>query len=82
MSLLSSHITLLREGHLEAAVHVMAHVGKKYNYRLVYNLLYPDIDHSVFKECDLSEFYRDAKVAIQVNTLEPHGNEVGIHMFV
>ena len=27
VSLLSSHVALPREGHLEAAVHVMAHVG-------------------------------------------------------
>ena len=31
VSLLSSHIALPREGLLEAAVHVMAHVGQKYN---------------------------------------------------
>ena len=36
VSLLSSHVALLREGRLEAAVHIMAHVGQKYNYRLVY----------------------------------------------
>ena len=31
VSLLSTHIALPREGHLEAVVHVMAHVGQKYN---------------------------------------------------
>ena len=35
--LLSSHVALFREGYLEAAAHVMAHVGKKYNSRLVYD---------------------------------------------
>ena len=29
--LLSSHIALPREDHLEAAVHVMAHISQKYN---------------------------------------------------
>ena len=48
-SLLSSHVALPRDGHLEAAVHVMEHVGHKYNFRLVYDPLYPEIDHSVFK---------------------------------
>ena len=28
-------------------------------------------DHSVFKKCDWSEFYGDAKEAITVNTPEP-----------
>ena len=45
----------------------MAHFGQKYNVRLVYDPTYPEIDHSVFKECDLSEFYTDAKEAIPVN---------------
>ena len=43
---------------------------------------YPEIDHSVFKECDWSEFYRDVKEAIPVNAPEPHGKEVDIRMFV
>ena len=43
--LLSSHVGLPR-GHLDAAVHVMAHVGQRYNSRLVYE---PEIDHSIFK---------------------------------
>ena len=31
VSLLLSHVALPREGHLEAAVHVMTHVGQRYN---------------------------------------------------
>ena len=61
VSLLSSYIALPREGHLDAAVHVMAHVGQKYNSRLVYDPSYPEIDHSIFKKCDWSEFDKDAK---------------------
>ena len=82
MSLLSSHIALPSEGHLEAAVHVMAHVGKKYNSRLVYHPSYSEIDHSVFKECDWSEFYRDTKKSMSMNAPEPQGKEVDTCMFV
>ena len=82
VSLLLSHIALPREGHLEAAVHVMAHVGQRYNSRLLYHPSYPEIDHSVFRECDWSEFYRDAKEAIPMNAPEPQGKEVDICMFV
>ena len=39
VSLLSSHVALLREGHLEAAINVLAHVGQRYNSRLVYGPL-------------------------------------------
>ena len=62
--LLSSDIALPREGHLEVAVHVMAHVGNKYSSRLVYDSSYLEIDYSVFKECDWSEFYRNDNEAI------------------
>ena len=41
MSLLSSHLALLIEGHLETAVYVMASVGQKHNSRLVHNPTYP-----------------------------------------
>ena len=60
----------------------MAHVGQRYNTRLVYDPLYSEIDLSFFKTCDWSEFYRDAKEAICGNTPEPKGMEVVIHMFV
>ena len=39
--LLSSCVVLPREGHLQAAVHVMAHVGQRSNSRLVYDPSYP-----------------------------------------
>ena len=35
--LLSPHVMIPRKGHLGAAVHVIAHVGQRYNSRLVYN---------------------------------------------
>ena len=52
VSLLLSHITLPREEHLEAAVHVMAHIVQRYNSRLVYDPTNPEINHSVLKKCD------------------------------
>ena len=67
--LLLSHVGLPREGHLEAATHVMAHVGQSYNSRLMYDPSYPEIDHSVFMKFDRSEFYRDAKEAIPMNAI-------------
>ena len=53
---LSSHAGLPREVHLDAAVHVMAHVGQRYNSRLMYDFSCSEINHSVFKKCDWSEF--------------------------
>ena len=67
MSLLSSHVALPRDGHLHAAVHVMAHVGQRCNSLKMFNLSYPEIDHSVFNKCNWSEFYWDAKETIPMN---------------
>ena len=71
VSLLSSHVALLREGHLDEAIHVMTHVGQRYNCRLRYNPSYPEIDQNPFKECDWSEFYRGAKEGMLMNDPEP-----------
>ena len=38
--ILSSHVALPREGHLEATVHAIAHVGQRYNSRLMYDPSY------------------------------------------
>ena len=70
MLIFSLHIALFTEGHLE------------YNSRLVCDPSYPKIDHSVFKECDWSEFYRAVKDAIPMNAPEPQGKEIDICMFV
>ena len=58
VSSLLYHVTLHREGHLEAAIHVMAHVGYRYNIILVYDRVYPEIDQGVFKKCDWSTSQR------------------------
>ena len=67
----SSHVAFSREGCLDAAVCVIAHVGQIYNSRLVYDSSYPEIDQSVFKKCNWSGFYRKAKEAIHINAPEP-----------
>ena len=67
VSLLSSQIALPRERHLDASVHV----GHMYNSRLVYDPSYPEIKHSVIKKCDWSEFCRDPKEGMPMNTAEP-----------
>ena len=43
---------------------------------------YPEVDYSVFKKYDWSEFYWDAKEAIPMNAPEFQGKEVDIHMFM
>ena len=82
MSSLSSHIMLPREGHLDAALHPMAHVGQRYNFRLVYDPSYLELDHSVSKKCHWLDFYKDAKEVTTADASEPCGKEVDISMFM
>ena len=78
----SSHVGLSREKHLDTTIHVMTHVDQWYSFLLVYDHLYLEIDQSVFKKCDWSEFYMDFKEAILVNAPEPQGKKVEMQMFV
>ena len=71
VSLLLSHVALPRDGHLEAAINLMANIGQKYNSRLLYGPLYSEIYQSFFKKCDWSKIYMDAKEDIPMNTPEP-----------
>ena len=64
VSLLSSHVDL------DAAVHVMAHVGQRYNARVVHDPYYPEIYHIVIKNM-IGQFYKDAKEATPKNVPEP-----------
>lgn len=81
ISLLSSHLAYPREGHLEAALHVMAYLKQKHNSRLIFDPTYPDIDTSSFPTYDWTEFYGDVKEAIPHDMPEPLGKDLDVRMF-
>ncbi len=64
VSLLSSHLALPHEGHLELALHIMGYLQPKHNTHLVFDPTYPTVDLSLFPEYDWSEFYGDVKEVI------------------
>ena len=78
VSLLSSYLALPREGHFEAALHVMGYLKLKHNSRLVFDPTYPEIDMSKFMQCEWKEFYGDVTEAIPPNAPAPRGKEVDI----
>jgi hypothetical protein len=47
ISLLSSHLAYPREGHLDAAPHVMGYLKQKHNSQLIFYPTYPDIEMSL-----------------------------------
>ena len=83
ISLLSSHNAYPREGHLEAALHVMSYLKRHHNTRLCLDPTYPDIQFSNFRHnMDWIPFYGDVAEAIPPNMPKPLGKSVDLRMFV
>ena len=56
----SSYSAMLRQGHLEAVLHIMGYLKLRHNSRLMFDPSYPNIDHSNFWDCDWTDFYEGA----------------------
>ena len=82
VSLLSTHLAYPREGHLIAAIHIMAYLKQKHNTRLVFDPTIPDINLNNFPKYDWTEFYGDVKEALPPDMPEPLGKEVDLIMNV
>jgi hypothetical protein len=80
VSLLSSHLTFPREGHLKTALHIMSYLSQKHNTRLIFNLTYPKIDMGQFPQYNWTEFYGNVKEAIHMDMPEPFGKDVDVRM--
>ena len=81
VSMLSSHLALPREGHLQQVYHVFAFLKNKPKRTLAFDPQYPDIDESKFIKCDWHDFYRRAKEPIPGDAPEPRGNVVSNALF-
>lgn len=83
VSMLSSHLALPREGHLDAVFRIFAYLGKRHNARMVFDPTYPTIDMSAFKhEHDWTSLYGNVKEAIPLNAPKARGREVDLRLFV
>jgi hypothetical protein len=81
-SMLSSHLALPRDGHLQAVYHVFGYLKARPKRTLAFDPSHPDIDETRFKVCDWRDFYRDAKESVPGDAPEPRGNYVSTHCFV
>jgi hypothetical protein len=82
VSLLSSHLAYPREGHLDAALHIMGYLKLKNNSRLIFDPSYPVIDEDSFQHHEWEEFYGDVTEAIPTNAPPPLGKDVDLRMMV
>jgi hypothetical protein len=60
VGLLSCFKAATREGHLEQLFRVFAYLKKYNRSSMVFDWTYPELDESVFMECDWNEFYPGA----------------------
>ena len=81
-SLMSKHLALPREGHLEQVLHIMGYLKSHKKMRLMFDSSYPTVKEKWFKRYDWFDFYRDAKEAIPPNMPEARGLDVIITCFV
>ena len=83
VSQLASFLAMPREGHMEAAIHIMSHLRHKHNSRLVLDPCYSGNDKGKFiSDADWRPFYGDVKEAMPPNAPKPLGKEVELRMFV
>ena len=82
VSMLSSHMAMPREGHLDAMLHVFAHVRQKHNSRLALDPTYPLIDEPKFVKYDWTEQYNGAKEPVPANMPRALGKEVDLRLYV
>ena len=82
VSIMSKHLALPREGHLEQILHVMGFLKEHKKMRLLFDSSYPKVKESWFKSYDWFDFYRDAEEAIPPSMPESRGHDVIITCFV
>ena len=82
ISLLSLHLVMPREGHLEVASHVMICLHLKHNSRLVFDPTYLTLDVCDFDQYYLTNRYGDVKEDVTYNAPEPLGSFVILRAMV
>ena len=82
VSLLASQLALPRECHLDAVLHLFAHLRDKHNARLALDPTYPEIDRDSFIGCDWKNYYGDVKEALPPDAPPPRGKDVDLRMYV
>jgi hypothetical protein len=82
VSMLSTHLCLPRQGHLEDGFHVFAYLGLHHNAIVVFDPTYPSVDMGTFIKTDWKSMYGDVKETIPSDAPVPQGKEVDLCFFV
>ena len=82
VSLLSSHLCMPRQGHLDAVYNIFGYLDKHIESTLVLDDKEPVIDESVFDQVDWSDTPYEREEELPPNMPEPRGHAVTISAFV
>jgi hypothetical protein len=82
VSMLSSHMALPREGHLEALYHIYAYLMSHDRSRLVFDSQRKPLTQPMTPSAEWKEFYHDAEEKIPSDMPEPRGEPVQLIVFV
>jgi hypothetical protein len=82
VSLLSSHLCLPREGHMDTVFHLFAHLANNHNTMVVFDPTYPVIEEDAFVKADWKAVYEDAKEALPPDAPIILVKEVDLRLYV
>jgi hypothetical protein len=82
VSMLSTHLCLLCECHLEDVFHVFAYLVLHHNTIVVFDPTYASVELGTFIKNDWKSIYGDVKEMIPSDAPVPHGKEVDLRLFV
>ena len=82
VSMMSSHVAMPREGHLQQVFHIFAYLKVHHNARLVLDPTYADIDGEAFEKREWKSVYGDLEERKPQELPKPLGSEMIIRAFV
>ena len=84
VSMMSSHLAMPREGHLDQVYHIFAYLHDHHNAELVFDPTYPSVDKSKFERQDWSSTPYEYKELeeLPLNMPTPRGKWITIRVFV
>jgi Reverse transcriptase (RNA-dependent DNA polymerase) len=81
-SLMSTHMAMPREGHLQQLYRMFAYLKANSQRKIAFDPQHPAISEKMFKKHDWHDFYRGVKEAIPGDMPVPRGNPMSTHCFV
>ena len=81
-AILSKHLALPCEVHLEQVLHIVGYLKRRKKLRLLFDSGYPTTNEKLFKKYYWFDFYRDAEEAIPPNIPKTRGHRFVVKCFV